>query len=115
MGSGFYPSQVPDDAKELFMNMFLLNPRSRLNLQEIRKTSFFNGVLPSAESVKKQMLEKAKIAWLGQGLPSLAKVLHTMRNQKKSSPSILRKQAPESQMEQRGVSPGAWRDFQDPF
>lgn len=77
--SGFYPSKLGERVTELLMKIWRPEPEDRLTIEEIKKSNFFNGPVPTKESVDQEMLERTRMAWLGEEQPEMLRILSSQR------------------------------------
>jgi len=78
---GFYPNKLPESVTDLLIKIWSLQPANRLTIEEVKKTEFWDGPVPNKESVERQMLERTRMAWIGEAQPEMLRVLNVMREQ----------------------------------
>jgi len=79
--SGYYPNKLPERVTGLLMKIWNVQPANRLSIEEIKKSEFWDGPVPSKESTERQMLERTRMAWIGEAQPEMLGVLNVMREQ----------------------------------
>jgi len=79
--SGYYPNKLPERVTGLLMKIWSVQPANRLSIEEIKKSEFWDGPVPSKESTESQMLERTRMAWIGEAQPEMLGVLNVMREQ----------------------------------
>jgi len=79
--SGFFPSRFPECATKLLMKIWKQEPAKRLSIERIKKTDFWQRPVPSKDSIDRQMLERSRLAWIGEDQTEMLRVLNVMREQ----------------------------------
>jgi len=77
--SGFFPSKLPECVTKLLMKIWKQLPAKRLSIERIKKTEFWQRPVPSKDKVELQMLERTRLAWIGEDQTEMLRVLNVMR------------------------------------
>jgi len=80
--SGFFPSKFPECVKKLLMKIWKQQPTKRLSIEGIKKTEFWRRPVPTKDKVELQMLERTRLAWIGQDQTEMLRVLNVMRERR---------------------------------
>jgi len=89
--NGRFSPKLPPKVTSLLSKIWRIQPVDRISLEEIKKHPFWSGAVPSKKSKDRQMLERARMAWIGEGLPDMIRVLthqRSRRQRRDSEPGV---------------------------
>mmetsp|Transcript_19967 Transcript_19967/g.48895 ORF Transcript_19967/g.48895 Transcript_19967/m.48895 type:complete len:736 (-) Transcript_19967:321-2528(-) len=72
-GKGY--NKISPAAKEFLQKLFIIEPRKRLSIKEIKEEAWFKGPVPSPAQVCNMVKYKAREVWMEQLKPEMAEVL----------------------------------------